>query len=210
MNARPWPHSIALCCFLGCFACDQRPTDVREWRPADHTNVENPQQQARTGQVTGEAKDVPAGLDDVTVVTWSRNCASCHGRTGRGDGPQGRMLNPRPRDLTQAEWQKAVTDEYIATVITKGRNAMPAFNLPEGTVTALVQLIRLMGQQAEAASATEQSASATEDKATESESESASGGGAPTASGGKPKPPRPPPPKPRAPTAVKPANSTSP
>jgi mono/diheme cytochrome c family protein len=28
-------------------------------------------------------------------------CAPCHGRTGKGDGPAAKALNPKPADLTQ-------------------------------------------------------------------------------------------------------------
>jgi len=32
---------------------------------------------------------------------YRRYCASCHGLTGRGDGPVARTLSPPPADLTQ-------------------------------------------------------------------------------------------------------------
>jgi len=57
-------------------------------------------------------------------------------------------------DLTNPRFQTTVTDEQLATVIRSGRGLMPAFPLPDSTVTTLVQLIRLLGQsrvQAEAA-----------------------------------------------------------
>lgn len=33
------------------------------------------------------------------------NCASCHGTTGRGDGPASAALNPKPRDFTSGYWK---------------------------------------------------------------------------------------------------------
>lgn len=40
--------------------------------------------------------DPPAG-----EVLFRRYCASCHGVTGRGDGPAAAALSPRPTDLTR-------------------------------------------------------------------------------------------------------------
>lgn len=46
-------------------------------------------------------------------------CASCHGMTGKGDGPTGGALNPKPRDFSDKAWQAKVTDDQIKKV-TKG------------------------------------------------------------------------------------------
>lgn len=32
------------------------------------------------------------------------NCAMCHGEEGKGDGPAGMALNPRPRNLVEGKW----------------------------------------------------------------------------------------------------------
>jgi mono/diheme cytochrome c family protein len=32
------------------------------------------------------------------------NCAMCHGNEGKGDGPAGMALNPRPRNLVEGKW----------------------------------------------------------------------------------------------------------
>ncbi len=47
-------------------------------------------------------------------------CASCHGARGRGDGASAAGLAPRPRDLTDAAWQRRVDDAYLRRVITLG------------------------------------------------------------------------------------------
>ena len=36
---------------------------------------------------------------------YTTNCASCHGETGKGDGPVGAALNPKPRDFSQAQFK---------------------------------------------------------------------------------------------------------
>jgi mono/diheme cytochrome c family protein len=82
------------------------------------------------------------GLEDVTVVTWQRACANCHGPLGRGDGPQGAMV--KARNLSDPAWQSSVTDAQIATSIAKGRGLMPPFSLPASTIQGLVKLVRLL------------------------------------------------------------------
>lgn len=41
------------------------------------------------------------------------NCLACHGEGGKGDGPLGKGANPAPTDLTSAEFQNSVKDDYI-------------------------------------------------------------------------------------------------
>ena len=81
------------------------------------------------------------GIDEVTLVAWRENCAKCHGAMGAGDGPQGPMTHAR--DLSDGAWQAATNDETIAKTIREGRGMMPAFKLPDSTVSALVRLVRL-------------------------------------------------------------------
>ncbi len=37
---------------------------------------------------------------------FAENCAMCHGPEGKGDGPAGMALNPRPRNLVEGPWKK--------------------------------------------------------------------------------------------------------
>ena len=52
---------------------------------------------------------------------WNIFCSTCHGKTGRGDGPAAAALQPDLlRDYSDLAWQKSVTDEYLALAILKG------------------------------------------------------------------------------------------
>lgn len=51
---------------------------------------------------------------------FAARCVLCHGAGGKGDGVGAAGLNPKPRDMTKAEWQKSVTDAHIAKVIIGG------------------------------------------------------------------------------------------
>lgn len=56
---------------------------------------------------------------------WDTLCATCHGKTGRGDGPASAALAAGLlRDYSDLAWQKSVTDEYLAVVIVKGGAAV--------------------------------------------------------------------------------------
>jgi hypothetical protein len=115
-------------------ACDRGPSEVREWTPDDHD-----QPGSAPGQVT--ARPGSDGPDPTLIdLAWKRNCATCHGAIGRGDGPQGPMV--RAPDLTRTDWQERISDDEIAAVIRKGKNKMPAFDLPDQVVQGLVQRIR--------------------------------------------------------------------
>jgi mono/diheme cytochrome c family protein len=71
------------------------------------------------------AADAAAGK-----AAFDANCASCHGATGKGDGPVGQALNPRPRDFSVGEFKfdtdkdgKAGTDADLKNVIKSGAGA---------------------------------------------------------------------------------------
>lgn len=64
---------------------------------------------AKAGPITEEAKEV-----------YAQRCATCHGADGQGDGAASAALNPKPRNYHDAEWQKSVTDQYLADIIVKG------------------------------------------------------------------------------------------
>lgn len=56
---------------------------------------------------------------------WDTLCATCHGKTGRGDGPASAALAAGLlRDYSNLAWQKSVSDEYLAVVIVKGGAAV--------------------------------------------------------------------------------------
>jgi mono/diheme cytochrome c family protein len=58
------------------------------------------------------------------------NCASCHGTTGKGDGPVGSALTPPPRDFSVGDFKfdtdgdgKKGTDTDLTNVIKNGGGA---------------------------------------------------------------------------------------
>jgi mono/diheme cytochrome c family protein len=58
---------------------------------------------------------------------YKLRCTPCHGPQGKGDGPLGKSLNPKPRDHTDAAYMKSRTDQQLVDVVTNGKGAMPAW-----------------------------------------------------------------------------------
>ncbi len=66
------------------------------------------------------------------ALLYRENCSACHGSSGRGDGPAGENLSPRPSDLTHLIQMPLAQDDYLFWAISEGGkrfdSAMPAFN----------------------------------------------------------------------------------
>ena len=51
---------------------------------------------------------------------YGQFCASCHGESGKGNGPAAAALNPKPRDHTDKEYMSKMSDEEMLKVIKNG------------------------------------------------------------------------------------------
>lgn len=51
---------------------------------------------------------------------YGQFCASCHGESGKGDGPASAALNPKPRNHTDKEYMSKLSDEDMMKVIKEG------------------------------------------------------------------------------------------
>ena len=80
---------------------------------------------------------------------FKQNCTSCHGDTGRGDGPASGTLNPRPRNFTQpVGWTHGYRTTDIFTTVATGvkGTGMNAFDfIPPADRMALVHYVRSLG-----------------------------------------------------------------
>ena len=75
---------------------------------------------------------------------WTKHCASCHGKTGLGDGTKAAQLDSEVGDLTIAESQKQ-SDGSLFYKTLEGRDDMPGFKkkLPdEDEIWSLVNYMR--------------------------------------------------------------------
>jgi cytochrome c553 len=82
-------------------------------------------------------------------------CSTCHGQSGKGDGPAAATLDPKPRNYTDKAWQASITDEQIKNTILKGgagvgksalMPASPQLADKPDVVNELVKIVRSFGQ----------------------------------------------------------------
>jgi mono/diheme cytochrome c family protein len=81
---------------------------------------------------------------------YEKTCLPCHGASGKGDGPVGKMLKPPPKDFAPS--LKGVGDADIAKTIKEGGKAvgkaatMPAYGtkLSDEQIQGLVQYIKAL------------------------------------------------------------------
>jgi mono/diheme cytochrome c family protein len=78
-----------------------------------------------------QANPIPPTSQSIAAggAVFETNCVPCHGVSGRGDGPVGLTMNPRPADLTQHAIPGIHTDGQLYEWITNGfpGTRMPAF-----------------------------------------------------------------------------------
>jgi mono/diheme cytochrome c family protein len=51
---------------------------------------------------------------------YGQFCVTCHGQSGKGDGPGAAALNPKPRDHTDKEYMSKLSDDDLLKVIKNG------------------------------------------------------------------------------------------
>jgi mono/diheme cytochrome c family protein len=75
---------------------------------------------------------------------FERYCVTCHGATGRGDGPAAALLPARPKDLSALAPPPIFPDGVVAYRIANGKNLMPAWKsvLSENEIWDALNFIR--------------------------------------------------------------------
>lgn len=81
---------------------------------------------------------------DPGADVYAARCATCHGATGRGDGPAAKALPRPPTDLTSPAFWEAATDASLRTTILQGKpgTAMRAYPMAEDKLVPLVTYLR--------------------------------------------------------------------
>jgi mono/diheme cytochrome c family protein len=79
---------------------------------------------------------------------YEQYCLSCHGGTGRGDGPAAATLSVKPLDLTVHVYQH--DESYLTLVIARGMVGMPSFGdkLNVDQIGDVIAYTRLLAKQA--------------------------------------------------------------
>ncbi len=91
-----------------------RQQEPKPWPvPDEYKNMKNP--------VKADQESLQVGK-----MLYNRNCASCHGKSGLGDGPKARMLDTFAGDFS-ADYFQNQTDGEIFYKTKEGRGEMPGY-----------------------------------------------------------------------------------
>lgn len=96
----------------------------------------------------------PCAADhDPAAKIFNTYCSPCHGETGGGNGPIGAVLARRPRNFTDCDQMKKLSDDHIFKVIKQGgrgaglspESPMPRWQVgfTDEDIHALVKHLRL-------------------------------------------------------------------
>ncbi|MBX9688054.1 MAG: cbb3-type cytochrome c oxidase subunit I [Candidatus Obscuribacterales bacterium] len=129
-----------------CFCADEiknlerAPTAVTAYAAAARRNHSS----ARLLSIPEEPVQLAAAVKSGSAL-FKENCSSCHGATGRGDGPAAALLMPPPADLTVKE----ISRERMSFVLANGvyGSSMPAWrDLPESKLSALATYVQTLSK----------------------------------------------------------------
>jgi mono/diheme cytochrome c family protein len=81
----------------------------------EHGAHRHPEAEKLKNPVAPDATSIAAGSK-----AYAKHCSDCHGDTGKGDGMMADDLDPKPPDLTDADWKHGSSDGEIFTVIQHG------------------------------------------------------------------------------------------
>lgn len=82
---------------------------------------------------------------------YAAKCQTCHGTSGRGDGPAARALPNRPRDFSSPGFWSSTTEAQVRQVIRQGKpgSIMRGFPMPDRQLSDLMLYLRSLEQPAE-------------------------------------------------------------
>jgi mono/diheme cytochrome c family protein len=77
-------------------------------------------------RVSAKKNPVPADAASIArgKALYTAQCLTCHGASGRGDGPQAPQLEQNPGNLTKLQGQ---SDGALFWKVTQGKTPMPTF-----------------------------------------------------------------------------------
>ena len=126
----------AVACSVVLLSAQDHPVAGGAHRHPEAQKVKNP--------VAADATSLAAGQK-----LYDKNCASCHGATGKGDGKMGAELTPKPSDLTDADWKHGSSDGEIFKVLGEGvkNTAMRTYKskMTEHEMWDVVNYVRSLG-----------------------------------------------------------------
>ncbi|MGI8906405.1 MAG: c-type cytochrome [Candidatus Sumerlaeaceae bacterium] len=101
---------------------------------------------------SAEARKNPVALDAASIAAgkkvWMKECAECHGNTGKGDGEKSAELKKDPGDLSDSKKIGSQSDGALFWKITVGRQPMPPYlKIPEEQRWQMVNYMRSISKE---------------------------------------------------------------
>jgi mono/diheme cytochrome c family protein len=120
--------SLILAAICGTLVAQPKPWAV----PANFKAMKNPVAKSEAGNKTG-------------MDLYTKNCASCHGKAGLGDGVKARALKDFPGDFSKAAFQ-GQTDGDLFFKTKMGRGEMPKYEgkLADNDIWNIVNYMRTL------------------------------------------------------------------
>lgn len=97
-----------------------------------------------------EAEAAPAAAAISGEALFSeKGCATCHGAQGKGDGPVGAALKPKPRNFMDAKWKFGFDKASVVKTINNGSpgTGMAPYKgvLTDAEIEAVADYVRKLG-----------------------------------------------------------------
>jgi mono/diheme cytochrome c family protein len=122
--------TIIVLCATALLGCAGRHTEEKNGRPmADSGRAAVDTLQ----KAVAHAERTVSYEEQQGAFLFGRYCAVCHGQEGKGDGFNAFNLDPRPRDLSDSTYMRALSDAQIMQTINGGGRSvnktplMPAY-----------------------------------------------------------------------------------
>ncbi|MGB8491869.1 MAG: cytochrome c [Bacteroidales bacterium] len=123
--------AVAIISFLILTATAGAQEKPKPWEvPANFKSMKNPIAKSEASNKAG-------------MALYNKNCASCHGKAGLGDGVKARMLKEFPGDFATAAFQDQTDGEHFYKTRT-GRGEMPKYEgkLSDNDIWNIVNFMR--------------------------------------------------------------------
>lgn len=100
------------------------------------------------GESTASAAAAPAAISGEALYN-EKGCATCHGAQGKGDGPVGAALKPKPRNFADAKWKFGDDLASVIKTINNGSTGtgMAPYKgvLTDAEIKAVAEHVRKLG-----------------------------------------------------------------
>ena len=121
---------------------------------SDHANRVAPKLMEDGSLPAVESDDEAVADVDPIAQKYQTFCASCHGADGKAESAAAAAMNPKPRNLTDKNWQASVDDAHLTKVLKEGGTAvglsgtMPAWGamLNDSEIAGMVKFVRDFGK----------------------------------------------------------------